>query len=56
MSEKRDLNDSGILKEGWSPLYESNCGTCGELLETVNSPEGHKLYHGGDCFDKRDKS
>lgn len=31
-------------------IFKSNCGTCGELLETVNDPGAHTLYHGGKCF------
>lgn len=33
-------------------IFKSYCGTCGKLIETVNSPEGHKLFHGGACFEK----
>lgn len=32
-------------------LYKSICPGCKVLIETVNSPDGHRIFH-GDCFKK----
>jgi len=32
-------------------LYKSICPGCKKLIETVNDPDGHKVYHGA-CFKK----